>query len=225
MKPIYFCTDIETSGQSYSTGSIVTLGCVPVMEHEGKWHTLEYLVENRKVMPGVASNFYIRMTRRPVPDHKGTMDWWSTQSAEAYEEAFTTYPRHAPCDAMNLFVSHIALVCAWFNQQEVPVSPVFVSGPISFDFDFVRNYLYEYCKWNPFGDPGRTLDPKSYMAGLTGCSVLDCTIEHFEEIFGKVEETYHSHHALDDAKHLAARMVKMLNYGSERSFGKDPILK
>ena len=209
-EPIYFCTDIETSGQSYSTGSMLTLGCVPVLQHEGEWNTLESFVDRGKMAIGFDPNFYIRMKRRAVPDDKSTMDWWAKQSPEAYEEAFTMEPRFVPCEAMNLFISHVALVRVWSGLVEPEL--VFVSAPISFDFDFVRNYLYQYCKWNPFGDPGQTLDPKSYMAGMLGITIKECTIERFEKTFGKIEVSYKKHHALDDAKHVAARLVKMLGH-------------
>ena len=205
MKEIYFCTDIETSGQSYATGSMMTIGVIPVMEFDGHFERI------------LESEFYIRLHPRfdamhMVRSDVKTLEWWRLQDPRVFHEAFHEKPRDYPYRALLALKVYVESLSARWDA-----TPIFaVAGPVGFDYSFVSNYFYEFQVDNPFGEPGRTLDMKSYFMGMTGFSYAEsCSKEKREQRFGSILEEYHSHHALGDAKYLAAFLCKMLNAKSK----------
>lgn len=208
-QPIYFCTDIETSGQCFATGSIMTLAMVPVMLCTNTFaHT--YIPINE---------LYIHMYGRRTDAHHIAMDdetieWWAKQDDDVYQEAFAVEPRlHCGVATQHVF-DFIEQVTTEHNGI-----PVFVSAPIGFDYQFVANYFRLYLGKNPFGSPGKTLDPKSYFAGMSKRSILQCGKKEFKKEFKEVMqediEPEKRHHALFDAKRLAKMLCVMLTANDE----------
>lgn len=174
---IYIVVDIEADGPVPGLYSMLSLGAVATTAEEE------------------ISTFY--RTIQPLENagqHEIQMKWWRTQPG-AWKEV--TKNIQNPETVVKEFLEWVKS----FNKK-----PVFVAHPVGYDYMFVRWYLWKFVNEDPFtnetGAP-QTLDIRSFVSGRFSYMLKDSSRSKLPESFleGAPE---HSHHALDDAKIVAA---------------------
>jgi hypothetical protein len=221
-KEIYFVTDIETSGQCYATGSILTIGSVPVARAtEGGDLQMVSRKSVRQEFDAWNRGFYIRLQW-----HKSdaeTMAWWADQDKAVQDEAFRAGPRLIQSQAMWQFGQFITQICHEYGPN---AKPVFVSRPTGFDFGFIYPAFFAALGACPFGR--RALDLRSFwmgygigrsgLAGSEGIPLIEkeplyfkeCQSSDMDEAFNREKFEGTPHNALDDARHLAKTFINMM---------------
>lgn len=196
MTEIYFSVDIETDGDCPGLSSMLSLGAVVVAPNpEG--HADRYSTHG---------TFYKTFKRLPeARPSNATMEWWD-QFPKQWVET-----RHEPVDpakGMKDFED-------WVNAEIRDASyhgisdpkPIFLAGPIGFDFTFVYYYCHRFLGRCIFGHNG--VDMRSLAMGI-----LDKPYRTKKEQYPGEWETKlpHTHNALEDAMEQADRFRKMMEW-------------
>lgn len=197
---MFFVCDIETSGQCFATGSIASIGCVPVADG-GRIGFL----------PGrPPTHFYAKLHLRK--DTKSAFDdstlrWWLKQDFDAFQEAFMDMDnRLNPQEAMFKFAKYVQ------DMAQDNYKPIFVSKPVGFDFAFVRDYFFNYTGNCPFGH--NALDVRSLAMGLfPHYDYAELSGEEMDSVAGvaKLVPALKPHNALNDAIMLARTFASMMD--------------
>lgn len=144
-KLVVFSVDVETSGTSPATGSLLTVGAV-------SYWPGNYVPQE---------DFYVRMFPQSPLFERATMEWWE-QHPEAKEEAFHSEPRFHSFDAMQQLTDWVQSVV-----RRIPgAKPLFLAWPSTFDFGWIDFYYKMNGMENVFGY--KTLDQPSFAAGVFG---------------------------------------------------------
>lgn len=154
-REIFFTTDIETDGAVPGLSSMLSFGIVPLVpsRDERTLHIQEGFTRNLKRLPDAT----------PLGS---TAVWWDEQAPAAY--AAHRKDLVDPATAMVDLVKWVERVCLSHEIMGggTPTLPVFLAGPVGFDFTFIRYYLYRFTGACVFGHSA--LDVRSYIAGALG---------------------------------------------------------
>ena len=122
--------DVETTGGTPAIGSMVMLGCVPIIYPKGSVPTEKHI--------GVKKAWYLK-------EDNGREERCMTEFWSAHPDNLTTISERAvpPSEAMHDFA-------AWYTTL-LKVGPVkFMAGPAGFDWSFLNFY---YSKYKPVAAP------------------------------------------------------------------------
>ena len=182
---IFVVVDIETDGPAVGMHSMLSLAAVATDAEKqiGQFYRKLSPLENAKQDPE-------------------TMLFWS-KNPEAWKEVTTdAQPIQTVMTDFCTWVTHL-------GKEE----PIFVSSPIGLDYTFVSWYLYRFAPTNPFisnKNALRTLDIRSYIAGLYGFSYDNSSrLKWPAKLMEGMPE--HTHDALEDAVGYAFLLGKMVS--------------
>lgn len=100
---------------------------------------------------------------------------------------------------------------AWVDSLKPLGRPVFVAAPAVFDGMFLHWYFIKFAGRNPFGVTGAGIDLRSYWMGAEGTSWYATGRTLIQQALG-IAGLRHTHHALDDARELAAIFGAVLRH-------------
>lgn len=196
MTEIYFSVDIETDGDAPGISSMLSLGAVAM-----------YPQSHSPTMP-VHSTFYRTLRRLPeARPSNSTMEWWDQfpkQWAETRAGAID------PKKAMEELEEWVQTVLADMAEKGISApTPIFLAGPIGFDFSFVYYYMHRFLGRCIFGHNG--VDLRSVAMGILGLGY-----RHKKEQLPEEWNTTlpHTHNALEDAEEQADRFRLMMSWRS-----------
>lgn len=206
MTEIYFSVDIETDGDCPGLNSMLSLGAVVILPcPEG--HPDAYRTDD---------TFYKTFKRLPeARPSNATMEWWDQfpkQWAETRREPVD------PAQGIKDFDSWVNWTIGGLNRELYPdPKPIFLAGPIGFDFTFVYYYMHRFLGRCVFGHNG--VDMRSLAMGL-----LDQPYRTKKERYPNEWATRlpHTHNALEDTMEQADRFIKMMTWRRAMELKKRP---
>lgn len=196
MTEIYFSVDIETDGDCPGLSSMLSLGAV-VISPNPEGHAARY---------SAGDTFYKTFKRLPeARPLNSTMEWWD-QFPKQWEE--TRRDPVDPAKGVKDFEDWVnaAIRDAAYRGISEP-KPIFLGGPIGFDFTFVYYYMHRFLGKCVFGHNGA--DMRSIVMGI-----LDQPYLTKKERYPGAWSTKlpHTHNALEDAMEQADRFIKMMEW-------------
>lgn len=202
MKELYFITDVETTGKTPVRGSLLTLGSVVYDREE---------IAAPDAPP--SAEFYERLFYSFGEDgyDQDTLNWWeeqraaSPEGAQAYDEAFSMIkhriPQRAAMERFSTFVKRELHAAA----ADVAI---FVSKPVAMDAMWVFGYFDKHRVSNPFSI--HALDVRSFLLGREPQKQMtDLGTTEISAALG-IDPAGHNHRAIDDARHLAQIVSKIM---------------
>jgi DNA polymerase III epsilon subunit-like protein len=109
----------------------------------------------------------------------------------------------------------MAAAAAWVNGLQSIGRPVFLGAPAVFDGMFLHWYFVKFTGRNPFAVNGAGLDLRSYWMGAERVAWQATGRTTIQGRLG-ISGLKHTHHALDDARELAATFEAVLRHVSSR---------
>lgn len=206
MTEIYFSVDIETDGDCPGLNSMLSLGAVVILPcREG--HPDAYRTDD---------TFYKTFKRLPeARPSNATMEWWDQfpkQWAETRREPVD------PAQGIKDFDSWVNWTIGGLNRELYPdPKPIFLAGPIGFDFTFVYYYMHRFLGRCVFGHNG--VDMRSLAMGLLDQPYLTKKERYPNEWATRLP---HTHNALEDAMEQADRFIKMMTWRRAMELKKRP---
>lgn len=206
MTEIYFSIDIETDGPCPGLNSMLSLGAVVVTPNP-TGHAARY---------SMGDTFYKVFKRLPEarPD-TATMEWWD-QFPQAWSE--TRRDPVDPAKGMKDFEDWVRRVCTQLENAGIAdPRPIFLAGPIGFDFTFVYYYCHRFLGRCIFGHNG--VDMRSLAMGMLNLPYLT-KVDYYPQAW---RTRYpHTHNALEDAMEQADRFIKMMEWRQRLSYTEKP---
>jgi hypothetical protein len=155
----------------------------------------------------MGDTFYKTFKRLPdaTPSNR-TMEWWD-QFPKQWEEARRD-PTH-PAKGMERFEGWVQRTLDDLGNKEwcADPEPIFLAGPIGFDFSFVYYYMNRFLGRCIFGHNG--VDMRSLAMGILDQPYRTKTEKYPGEWATKLP---HTHNALEDAMEQADRFIKMMEW-------------
>ena len=196
MTEIYISVDIETDGDCPGLSSMLSLGAV-VISPNPPGHAALY---------SVGDTFYKTFKRLPeARPSNATMEWWDNFPKQ-WEE--TRRNPVDPAEGMKDFEDWVVSAMRALEAEDVrDPKPIFLAGPIGFDFTFVYYYMHRFLGRSIFGHNG--VDMRSLAMGILDQPYLAKKERHPIEWATKLP---HTHNALEDAMEQADRFIKMMEW-------------
>lgn len=192
MTEVYISVDIETDGDCPGLSSMLSLGAVSIYPHvKDEWM-------------GAHSTFYKTFRRLPeARPSNDTMEWWD-QFPKQWEE--TRRIPVDPAEGMKDFENWVLQVMRDMEAAGVQdPKPIFLAGPIGFDFTFVYYYMHRFLGRSIFRHNG--VDMRSVAMGICDGNYLADKKWYPAEWATSLP---HTHNALEDAMEQADRFRKMM---------------
>lgn len=182
---VYFSIDVEASGPVPGLYNLVSIGAVPVVSRDGRWHPLEdrFYVELKPIAAGFDPE---AMAVHGISRHH--LESHGVPADEAMRRLTLFAERHS-AGARAVFVGHNA----------------------GFDWSYISWYYARFGLPNPFGY--KALDTKSLAMGRLGIGWFETSKERLEQMLSDLpkQDPAQAHRADYDALYQAWLLCALLN--------------